>query len=102
MKKLDKPVFAVGDVVYAPSFSDDSELVITNVRHTGITWMYSFANCGFMLGESYLTRFKPVKTMRELVLDRIKNNFGVSNVDPNISDSDMLNLYTDLVLRTEK
>ena len=69
--KKGNPMFSVGDTVYAPGFTGEMPLVVEASRHNGLVWMYDFVGRSERMGEDYLFRTIPEKSLRELVVEHI-------------------------------
>lgn len=80
----DRPLYSKDDVVYAPSFRADKQLIVNEVYHNGSVWMYCFKNDEASIGEYYLSRQLSEKPLRELLVDSIDKLKAIDNFNPMI------------------
>lgn len=123
MRNKGNPIYSKGDVVYAPLFRDNKQLVIRKAFHNNFVWMYSFENDEACMGEHYLCRRLPEKSLRELIIQSIDNLKSIDRFSPNtmrwanstfqgkhvseiqydkLKDSELLDFYTIITIQLYK
>jgi hypothetical protein len=121
--KKGNPIYSKGDVVYAPVYLKDKQLVVKDTFHNGFVWMCGFENDDISMGESYLVRELPPKSIREMLIESVDNiksvdgfscsmmrwrtlmfkGYHIRDVDySTLSDSDLVDFYTLVTVQVHK